>query len=538
MALAREVDAREVLVEADGDVGVRLVVAQPDVEARPVLLDEVLLREERLGLRVDDERLDVVDERAQLGAAGEVRRDALADRLRLARRRSRARARHGTDRRQADPATPGAVRPASPCAVSRRPLCNRWYGGGRTATLARTIGSDVYAQEKDDRRGADLVRRRRRLGRPGRRPISRSGWPTRPSGCSRTRGIRSSASTRSGSWSPTTGSRSRATRTRSRPSWSAPPPSGHRRARALHRPAWLLRRTAGTRSARSASAPSVKTYKKNVKRFLARVPGDDARSASGTRRNHVSQPTANKPGLAAKYFLAARSACKSCKIVAADVLDSSNMESWLSGFDRKDKGKARIYGLHNYSDVNRKRQSGTTPPAAQGRRRGVAHGDRRHPEVPAAVPALREAPERPRRSTCSSSRTATTRAARACARGSRGSTTTSGRARAKSARFDAGLVGPTRQAAQGLQGVQEARGEARLARSCACASAAARRARGGRARLPGSVSGHRPGHAPSSPGRRRRARDGDLEPGQAALPRARGDEARPGAVLPRGRRSR
>jgi hypothetical protein len=43
VALAREVDPREVLVEADGDVGIGLVVPQPDVEARLVLLDEGLL---------------------------------------------------------------------------------------------------------------------------------------------------------------------------------------------------------------------------------------------------------------------------------------------------------------------------------------------------------------------------------------------------------------------------------------------------------------------------------------------------------------
>ena len=61
VALAREVDAREVLVEADRDVGVRLVVAQADVEARLVLLDEGLLGEQRLGLGGHDERLDVVD---------------------------------------------------------------------------------------------------------------------------------------------------------------------------------------------------------------------------------------------------------------------------------------------------------------------------------------------------------------------------------------------------------------------------------------------------------------------------------------------
>ena len=68
VALAREVHPREVLVEADRDVRVRLVVAQPDVEARLVLLDEVLLGEQRLGLGVHDERLDVIDHRHQIAA--------------------------------------------------------------------------------------------------------------------------------------------------------------------------------------------------------------------------------------------------------------------------------------------------------------------------------------------------------------------------------------------------------------------------------------------------------------------------------------
>ena len=101
-------------------------------------------------------------------------------------------------------------------------------------------------------------------------------------------------------------------------------------------------------------APKVKTYKKNVKRFLREFP-ETSEIGVWNEGNHVSQPTHNKPGLAAKYFLAARSVAKGRKIVAADVLDSSNMERWLRGFDAKDKGKARIYGLHNYSDVNRRR---------------------------------------------------------------------------------------------------------------------------------------------------------------------------------------
>ena len=106
-------------------------------------------------------------------------------------------------------------------------------------------------------------------------------------------------------------------------------------------------------------APSVRTYRKNVKRFLREFP-EVREIGAWNEGNHVSQPTVNKPGLAAKYFLAARDVCRGCKVVAADVLDSSNMERWLAGFDAKDKGKASIYGLHNYSDVNRRRSSGTT----------------------------------------------------------------------------------------------------------------------------------------------------------------------------------
>ena len=85
MLLAGEVDARVVLVEADRDVGIGLVVAQADVEARPVALDEALLGEQRLGLVGGDQHLEAVDPRGEPGlAAGEMRGDPFADRARLA----------------------------------------------------------------------------------------------------------------------------------------------------------------------------------------------------------------------------------------------------------------------------------------------------------------------------------------------------------------------------------------------------------------------------------------------------------------------
>ena len=108
----------------------------------------------------------------------------------------------------------------------------------------------------------------------------------------------------------------------------------------------------------SCRAPSVRTYKKSFKRFRAAFPATDTFGV-WNEGNHSSQPVARNPRLAAKYFLAARSACRSCELVAADVLDTRNMESWLAKFRRAAKGKARIFGLHNYGDVNRKRSSGT-----------------------------------------------------------------------------------------------------------------------------------------------------------------------------------
>jgi hypothetical protein len=109
---------------------------------------------------------------------------------------------------------------------------------------------------------------------------------------------------------------------------------------------------------RSCKAPSVKTYLKSFKRFRAKF-GDIDTFGVWNEANHVSQPLARKPRLAAKYFLGARKACRSCTFVAADVLDTKNMESWLAGFRRVAGSKAKIWGLHNYGDVNRKRSSGT-----------------------------------------------------------------------------------------------------------------------------------------------------------------------------------
>src|SRR5207253_8140223 len=81
---------RVLVLHGHGDVREGLVVAEADVERRPVALDEVLLQMEGLDLRAGDDHLDVgdpvlqlPDPRARVAALLEVAPDARAQRLRL-----------------------------------------------------------------------------------------------------------------------------------------------------------------------------------------------------------------------------------------------------------------------------------------------------------------------------------------------------------------------------------------------------------------------------------------------------------------------
>lgn len=113
---------------------------------------------------------------------------------------------------------------------------------------------------------------------------------------------------------------------------------------------------------RACRAPTVSAYKRAVKRFH-----DDFRwvraYATWNEANDNSQPTEKKPKLAARYYKALRKVlrkpCRRCTIMAADVRDAGNMRRWLRAFMRKAGLSAKLWGLHNYSDVNRRRSRGT-----------------------------------------------------------------------------------------------------------------------------------------------------------------------------------
>jgi Glycosyl hydrolase catalytic core len=108
---------------------------------------------------------------------------------------------------------------------------------------------------------------------------------------------------------------------------------------------------------KACKAPSTSAYKKAVKGFRKEYPYVKT-FAPWNEVNHVSQPTYKKPKLAATYYKTLKSVCKKCTILAADLLDQRNIDSYLRKFQKASKHKGRIWGLHNYNDVNRKRSKG------------------------------------------------------------------------------------------------------------------------------------------------------------------------------------
>jgi hypothetical protein len=104
-------------------------------------------------------------------------------------------------------------------------------------------------------------------------------------------------------------------------------------------------------------APSQKTYSSAVKRFIKAYPWVKE-YAPWNEANHVSQPTHHNPRLAAAYYRTMLKVAKRKTVLAADLLDQSDLGSYITRFLHYSHGKGRIWGLHNYEDVNRHRSRG------------------------------------------------------------------------------------------------------------------------------------------------------------------------------------
>jgi hypothetical protein len=111
--------------------------------------------------------------------------------------------------------------------------------------------------------------------------------------------------------------------------------------------------------AQPCSLPSVAAYTKAISAFHARYPWVHLLQP-WNEANSGTQPTGRHPERAVAYYEAVRKICPSCTIPAADVLDSTNLASWLDRFKAALRGPVpQLWGLHNYSDTNRFRSTGT-----------------------------------------------------------------------------------------------------------------------------------------------------------------------------------
>jgi hypothetical protein len=115
---------------------------------------------------------------------------------------------------------------------------------------------------------------------------------------------------------------------------------------------------------RRGQRPSVARYRREMTRMVRYFRTLGVREFGAWNEvNHDSQPTHNSPGHAAAYFREmyriVKGRCRSCIVVALDVLDQRGVERYMRTFYQRLsptwRRRATVVGIHNYGDVNRNR---------------------------------------------------------------------------------------------------------------------------------------------------------------------------------------
>ncbi|HMJ32326.1 MAG TPA: hypothetical protein VK501_00300 [Baekduia sp.] len=65
------------------------------------------------------------------------------------------------------------------------------------------------------------------------------------------------------------------------------------------------------------------------------------------------------PTTVARWWLAMRKACPTCTVLGADLLDRDNVGTWAKRFVKAAGRTPKVWGLHNYTDANRLKTTGT-----------------------------------------------------------------------------------------------------------------------------------------------------------------------------------
>jgi hypothetical protein len=122
---------------------------------------------------------------------------------------------------------------------------------------------------------------------------------------------------------------------------------------------------------RQCRLPTGRTYERDLRRFFRAFPWV-RQIAPWNEANHYTQPTSRDPAAAARFANTVHRVCPRCTIVLADVLDQADpgtttnrvpryfaTEAWIRRYRKVLKVPRRVCGLHNYSDINRFRSTGT-----------------------------------------------------------------------------------------------------------------------------------------------------------------------------------
>jgi hypothetical protein len=117
-------------------------------------------------------------------------------------------------------------------------------------------------------------------------------------------------------------------------------------------------------SGRRGKLPSTTSYQRYVGRLVRHFrPRGVHDWGVWNEANHRSQPTWRSPRQAARYYRVMRRICRGCTIVALDVLDQRGVATyirrWYAALSKTLRSRARLVGIHNYSDTNRFRSRGT-----------------------------------------------------------------------------------------------------------------------------------------------------------------------------------
>jgi hypothetical protein len=106
--------------------------------------------------------------------------------------------------------------------------------------------------------------------------------------------------------------------------------------------------------------PAPAEYALAVRRFHRRYPRVHEYSP-WNEPNLARAPRHGDPRRIAAYHRALRAMCPACRVLGADVVDSSSLERWMRAYlDEFAPGeRPRLWGLHNYVDVNSASSWGT-----------------------------------------------------------------------------------------------------------------------------------------------------------------------------------